>query len=132
MNLENTFLNEVTKTQKNIHGRYVLTCTWILAIKYRIPTLHSTDPKKLNNKKRPRESFSEGKIKYVLLISKVDRGRKLGRKGDVEENKVLCGGSYIGRAEEKKGNLAGWGESLRHARDLGWGRLQGDNGGDSS
>lgn len=58
----------------------------------------------------------------------MDGGRKLGRKGDVEENKVLCGGSYIGRAEEKKGDLAGWGESLRHARDLEWGGSRGTLG----
>ena len=27
---------------------YLLTNKWILAVKYRIPTLHPTDPKKLN------------------------------------------------------------------------------------
>jgi hypothetical protein len=29
---------------------YVLTYKWLLAIKYRIPMLHSTDPKKINKK----------------------------------------------------------------------------------
>lgn len=34
MNLENTFLSEVTQ----IHACYLLTCKWILVLKYRIPT----------------------------------------------------------------------------------------------
>jgi hypothetical protein len=37
------------------HEWYVLTDKWILAIKYRIPTLHSTEPKKLNKKAGPSE-----------------------------------------------------------------------------
>jgi hypothetical protein len=32
------------------HAWHVLTYKWILAIKYRIPMLHYTDPKKLNKK----------------------------------------------------------------------------------
>ena len=35
------------------HAWYVLTDKWILAIKYRIPTIHSTDPNKLNRKEGP-------------------------------------------------------------------------------
>ena len=34
---------------------YVLTYRWILAIKYKIPMLHSTDPKKLNKKEGTKE-----------------------------------------------------------------------------
>jgi hypothetical protein len=52
MELKNINLSEVTKTQKVIHAMYLL---WKLTIKYRIPTLHSIDPKKLNKK----ESLSE-------------------------------------------------------------------------
>jgi len=33
----------------------MLTYKWILAIKYRIMMLQSTDPKKLNNKEDPRK-----------------------------------------------------------------------------
>ena len=40
------FLGEVTQT----HAWYLLTFKWILAIKYRIPMLYSTDLKKLNKK----------------------------------------------------------------------------------
>jgi hypothetical protein len=39
------FLNEVTQTQKDMYGMYVLTYKCTLAIK-----LQSTDPKELNNK----------------------------------------------------------------------------------
>jgi hypothetical protein len=35
------------------HVWYVLTDRWILAIKYRIPMLHSTEPKKQNKKEGP-------------------------------------------------------------------------------
>jgi hypothetical protein len=42
-------LSEVTQPQKR-HAWYVLSYKWILAIKYRIPMLHSTDLKKLNKK----------------------------------------------------------------------------------
>ena len=48
MEIENITLSEVTQTQKDIDG--------ILAMKYRIPTLYSTDPKKLNKKEGPREN----------------------------------------------------------------------------
>jgi hypothetical protein len=34
---------------------YVFTYKWTLAIKYRIPTLYSTDPKKLNKKEGRRD-----------------------------------------------------------------------------
>jgi hypothetical protein len=37
------------------HTWYLLTYKWILAIKYRIPMLYSTDPNKLSNKKDERE-----------------------------------------------------------------------------
>jgi hypothetical protein len=35
---------------------YVFKNKWILDIKYKTPTLHSTDPKKLNEKKGPRKA----------------------------------------------------------------------------
>ena len=38
------------------HAWYVFTNKWILVIKYKTPTLHSTDPKKLNEKKGPRKA----------------------------------------------------------------------------
>jgi hypothetical protein len=37
------------------HAWYVLTDKWVLAIKYSIPMLKLTDPKKLNKKKSPGE-----------------------------------------------------------------------------
>jgi hypothetical protein len=40
---------------KRISMVYVLTDKWVLAIKYRIPMLYSTDPKKLNKKEAPRK-----------------------------------------------------------------------------
>jgi hypothetical protein len=40
------FLGEVTQT----HAWYLLTFKWILAIKYRIPTVNSIVPKKPKNK----------------------------------------------------------------------------------
>ena len=36
---------------------YVLTYKWILAVKYRINMLQSTDSKKLSNKEGPREEL---------------------------------------------------------------------------
>lgn len=35
------------------HAWYVLTDKWILAIKYRIPMIHPTNPKKLNKNESP-------------------------------------------------------------------------------
>ena len=52
--LQNINLSEVTQTEKG-HAWYVLTYKWILVIKYRIPMLQFTDPKKLNNEEGPRE-----------------------------------------------------------------------------
>jgi hypothetical protein len=49
MELEIIILNKV-------HAWYVLTYKWILAIKYWIPTLYSTDSKKLNKKEGPSEA----------------------------------------------------------------------------
>jgi hypothetical protein len=43
-------LSEVTQRPKDMHGIYSL-IKWILAKKHKIPTLYSTDPKKLNKKK---------------------------------------------------------------------------------
>jgi hypothetical protein len=37
----------------NGHGWYILTDKWIFAIKYRISTIHSTYPTKLNKKEGP-------------------------------------------------------------------------------
>jgi hypothetical protein len=47
MALKNIILRDVTRTPKDMHGWYVLTDKWILTIKYRIPRIHSKDPKKL-------------------------------------------------------------------------------------
>ena len=49
MELENIILSEVNQTLKDINSMY-FTYKWTLAIKYRIPMLYSTDPKKLNKK----------------------------------------------------------------------------------
>ena len=37
------------------HSWYVLTYKWMLAIKYRITMLQSTDPKKLSSQEGPKE-----------------------------------------------------------------------------
>ena len=50
--LGTSILNEVTQRQKDTHG---ITSKEILAIKYRIIMLKSTEPEKLGNKKDPRE-----------------------------------------------------------------------------
>jgi hypothetical protein len=47
--LENNFLSEVDQIPNNVHGMYLL----ILTRKYRIPIIHSIDPKKLNKKEGP-------------------------------------------------------------------------------
>lgn len=47
--------------------------------------------------------------------------RKLGGRGRREGNRV--GVSDVGRAGESKQKL--WGTSLKHARDLGWGKTPG-------
>jgi hypothetical protein len=49
MELENIILSEVIQIQKDMHW-YILTNKWLLAKKYRIPMMHSIDPKKLNKK----------------------------------------------------------------------------------
>ena len=43
----------IVKPDPKGHVWYALTYKWIVTIKYRIPILHSTDPKKLNKKKGP-------------------------------------------------------------------------------
>ena len=58
------------------------------------------------------------------------------------EKKIDIGSGYYegrvgGRCRESRGkrrevSSLGWGQSLRHARDLGWGRLPGVNVGDLS
>jgi hypothetical protein len=45
-------LSGVSQTQKE-HAWYILNYKWILAIKYSIPMLYSTDPMKLNKKEGP-------------------------------------------------------------------------------
>jgi hypothetical protein len=72
MKFENIILSKVTQTQKDMHGMY--TDKWILAIKYRISMLYSTDPKKLNKKedpnKDPQTSLRMGnKIVIHLLLN---------------------------------------------------------------
>jgi hypothetical protein len=52
MEVEIILLSEVTQTSKDMH---VLTNKWILAIKYKIPMLYTTDPRKPNKKESPRE-----------------------------------------------------------------------------
>lgn len=47
MNLEKIILSEITQTQKDKHG--ILTYKWLLATKYRITILQTTDMK-LRNK----------------------------------------------------------------------------------
>jgi hypothetical protein len=62
MELETTFFNPYPKG----HLWYVLTYKMILSIKYKIPMLHSTDPKNTNNKEGPRKTvktLSKGEIK---------------------------------------------------------------------
>ena len=51
MELETIILVEGTQIQKDMH---ILTCKCILTIKYRMPMLYSTNPKKLNKKEGPR------------------------------------------------------------------------------
>ena len=53
MELENIILSKVTQTKKDKHGMY--SHKWILTIKYRIPTIYSIGPKKLNKKEGPSE-----------------------------------------------------------------------------
>jgi hypothetical protein len=48
MELENITPSEVTQTQKDTHGMYSL-------IKYRIPMMQPTDPKKSNKNEGPSE-----------------------------------------------------------------------------
>jgi hypothetical protein len=53
MDLENIILSEVTQSKKDMHS--IFTYNWTLAIKYKIPMLHSTNPKKSNKKEGPHE-----------------------------------------------------------------------------
>jgi hypothetical protein len=41
---------------------------WTLTIKYRIPTLQSSDPRKLNNKEGPRENISISLIRRNKIV----------------------------------------------------------------
>jgi hypothetical protein len=50
MELENIILNEVTQSQKNIHGTYTLISGWILAQKLGIPKIQFKDHIKLKKK----------------------------------------------------------------------------------
>jgi hypothetical protein len=49
-------MSEVAQSKKDMHGVYS-TYNWILAIKYRITMLQSTDPKKLSNKEGSMEDL---------------------------------------------------------------------------
>ena len=61
--LENIIQSEVTLTPKG-QAWYVLSDKWIFAIKYRIPMIHPTDPKKLKKAQaRMLESHLEGGTK---------------------------------------------------------------------
>jgi hypothetical protein len=53
MELENIIPSKVTQTQKDMYGMYSLRN--ILVTKYWIPMIYHTDPKKLNEKKDPRD-----------------------------------------------------------------------------
>ena len=50
------------------HSWYVLTDKWILAIKYRIPMIHSTDPKKLNKKEFQRTRRMDENLQLLGLV----------------------------------------------------------------
>jgi hypothetical protein len=47
MDLENIILGEVSQSQKNTHGMYVLTDTWMLGKKHEIPRIQLVDYMKL-------------------------------------------------------------------------------------
>jgi hypothetical protein len=56
MELENIILSEVIQTLKDMNGVYTLTVDF--SQKYRIPMIHSTEPKKVNKKEDPSEDAS--------------------------------------------------------------------------
>jgi hypothetical protein len=51
--LENIILNEVTQTQKDMHGMYVSIDKWILAKMFIVPIIQLTVYRKLNKKESP-------------------------------------------------------------------------------
>lgn len=63
MELESIILSEVTHFPKSMHGM-VLTNKWILAIKYKIPILYSTDTEKLN--KKAQEPMLESHLEWGI------------------------------------------------------------------
>jgi len=64
----------------------VLTSKWVLATKYRMPMLHSIDPKKLNKKEGPSKKLDSHLEGGIRESSAAEGGRELGGRGDGEEN----------------------------------------------
>ena len=87
-------LSEVTQTQKDKHVMHSL--YWVLAIKYKITMLKSTDSKKLSNK------WEGGKGGYLNLT---ERGNKIG---------------ISGRGRVGTGCVSGWGVNRRDQMWGGW------------
>jgi hypothetical protein len=61
MEVENISLSEVTQTQNDIHGMY--------SLMYRIPSIQSTELKKVNIEKNPSEdsSITPGREKKIVM-----------------------------------------------------------------
>lgn len=81
---------ESDKPDPKVYEWYVLTDKWILAKKYKISTIHPTDPKMLNKKEGPHDDapipFSRGN-----KIITGGRGRERGGEGKRGEGSDLGG-----------------------------------------
>ena len=90
MNGTRKYHPEWGKSDLKVHAWYVFTNKWILAKKYRIPRIQSTDLKKLNSSKGPSEDIS-----IPLGREKRSQGR------DMEET----GWESWGRGAGRRGNV---------------------------
>jgi hypothetical protein len=94
--LENSFLSEVTQTQNDMHGMY-------LAKKYRIPRMQVTDHKKCNKKEGPSEdaSIPLGWVKEMITGGRGRDGPRWERgEGWERGNRIRYGG---GTGEKPRG-----------------------------
>ena len=129
--VETIILSEVTQKQNDMN---ICTHKWTLIIKYRISTLYSIEPKKLNKKKSPNEhcwiSFKRG----IKQSEEADGRKRENWMGEwISKGKGEWPGTGVVRdkrwseGQEYEWNSAAWGgwvwkggESLGCARDQEW------------
>jgi hypothetical protein len=110
-----------------MHG---LTYNWVLAIKYRMPMLYSTDPKKLNKKEGPSKDawISHRRGNKIVIRCRGREGsgweREFGEgNGGIQDWVWERTGEIAMRDRNLQLGVGRWGSYQGHARDLGIGEV---------